>query len=52
VLFHVFAHVEAEELDAHGLGNCLANSVLPTPVGPAKETTDRLFRMAQTGREA
>ena len=32
------------------LANCLANSVLPTPVGTGEEkTADRFFRMAQSG---
>ena len=35
VLLHIFGHVEAQQFDAEVSANCLATSVLPTPVGPA-----------------
>ena len=36
VAFHVFRHVEADELDAEACRELTGDSVLPTPVGPAK----------------
>ena len=48
VLFHVFAHVEAQELDAHGFGQLFGQLGLADACGTGKEkTTDRFFGMAQ-----
>ena len=34
---HVFTHIKANQLDPMAEASCFANSVLPTPVGPANK---------------
>ncbi len=47
VPFHVLAHVEAEERDAHHLRELLgAASVLPTPVGPVRRKLPMASRVS------
>ncbi len=50
VLFHVFRHVEAQQLDAEAVGQLLGDLGLADAGGAGEEVVaDRLFGLAQTG---
>ena len=43
--FHIFRHIEPYKINFHYIANCFANSVLPTPVGPAKRKDPIVFSL-------